>query len=44
MIYRNKKTGTVIRVKSEVTGEHWEKMEEAKKASSKTSQRGKKNG
>lgn len=34
MKYRNKKTGTVIDVISEISGSNWEKVEEVKKTSS----------
>lgn len=36
MKYRNTKTGAVIDVSSKISGENWEKAEEAKTASSAT--------
>lgn len=34
MKYRNKRTGAVIDVESQISGKDWEKVEEAKQASS----------
>ena len=34
MKYRNKRTGAVIDVESQISGKDWEKVEEAKPASS----------
>lgn len=46
MKYKNKRTGAVIDVRSQISGRDWEKVEEEKSASStKTGRpRGKKNG
>lgn len=46
MRYRNKRTGAVIEVRSQISGNEWEKVEEVKKTSSiKTGKtRGKQNG
>lgn len=33
-MYRNRKTGVIIHVKSNITGENWERAEEVKKTSS----------
>ena len=45
MRYRNMKTGAIIDVKSKVTGDNWEKVEEVKRSSSTLPRkaRGKKN-
>lgn len=46
MKYKNKRTGAVIDVRSQISGRDWEKVEEAKSASSTKAgrPRGKKNG
>ena len=33
-MYRNRKTGAIIHVKSNITGQNWERVEEVKKTSS----------
>lgn len=45
MRYRNKRTGVVIHVKSNIAGPNWEKVEEVKRASSGSrGRKGKKDG